>query len=83
MNPRDLQELLCEYRRLVNQRYYVLPHTRRKLEALRRLGAPVQPIFWFSEDCGPWLILRFALLVLITIATGGYIGVVLQEFFSP
>jgi len=59
--------------------YYVTPWKKRKLVAMRRLGAPVLPTFLFSEE-GPtaWLLARAILFVLVIIATFGYVGVVLN-----
>jgi hypothetical protein len=44
------------------KRYYILPRTKRRLEAGRRLGRPIRPVFFFSEDSDPWVLIRAGLL---------------------
>ena len=69
--------------RLRLRRYYFLPRRKRQLQALKRLGAPIVPTFWFSErGDSSWIYIRALLLLVIIIATGGYVGIVLKEFLT-
>ena len=69
--------------RLRLRRYYFLPRRKRQLQALKRLGAPIVPTFWFSENGdSSWITIRFFLFLVTIIITGGYVGTVITRFLT-
>lgn len=58
------------------QRFWLLPRTRRRLEAARRLGADISVSFWFSEQNHHWVGLRFVLLSFTSVLAWAYVGTI-------
>lgn len=65
------------------RRFWVLPHTKRRLEAQRRLGADITIHSWFSEHNTTWLLLRIVAAPLALAAGFVWLFVFLLAHLHP